>query len=317
MLPAPLRLLRPHDWIKNAIVLLPVVFVLAPRAGGTDVPADRADVIVPAMLAFAAFCLVASGFYALNDIVDAPDDRRHPLKRQRPVAAGAIGSSSALAIGIVLAAAGIALGYHVNNGLAALLLAFAGLQGVYTGCLKRIPHVDVMAVATGYGMRAAGGAAAVGVPLSVWLVLCIFFLGLYIGFLKRLCDVTSAGDADWRPGKGYADRGELTWLLGVTAALAVLAYLMYALSGHASALFGVRSRGFALLSPLVLIAIHRFYRRAARGESDTPMAALLHDRAAQVAVVVFVAGVFVTLYVPAVETVLGRLFVAEVAGAGP
>ena len=104
----------------------------------------------------------------------------------------------------------------------------------------------------------------------------------------------------------------MDWLLGISAVLAVVAYLMYTLSSHAWQLFGARALGLALLSPLVLIAIHRFYRRARQGTSDSPLSALRQDRAVLAAVVLFVLGVFASLYLDFVQTILEKLFVAGV-----
>ena len=172
--------------------------------------------------------------------------------------------------------------------------------------------VDVVAVAAGFALRATAGAVAIDVRISVWLLLCVFFLCLYLGFVKRLCDLasaTAAGCRDWKSPAGYDDRNELNWLLGVSAVLAIVTYLMYSLSEHAWALFGPRSIGFALLSPLVMITIHR---RASRGTSDSPLAALLEDRVVIVSVALFAAGVLMSLYVPFMRDIFEHIFVAGV-----
>jgi 4-hydroxybenzoate polyprenyltransferase len=321
-----LRLFRPRDQLKNAIVLLPVVFVV-PALTGDDLPGvlestrGTGALLAAALAACVAFCLVAAGSYAMNDAVDAPRDRDHPVKRRRPVAAGLVSSGAALRAGIALMAIGTGLAFAIDVGVGAIVSIHVALQVAYTLRLERVPHVDAMVLATGFGLRAGAGAAAIDVPLSMWMLLCVFFLGLYLGFVKRLCDLSIAeadggAAAGWEPHGGYRDRAELNWLLGLTGSLTVLTYLMYALSEHASAVFGVRSRGFALLSPLVLIAIHRLYRRSSRGRSDSPVAAVFEDRTVRACVVLFTIGVVLTLYVPAVEQVLGHLFVAGAAGGG-
>jgi hypothetical protein len=153
---------------------------------------------------------------------------------------------------------------------------------------------------------------AIEIQISIWLLLCVFFLTLYLGFIKRLCDLTSAkamDDNEWSSPAGYDDRIELNWLLGVSAVLAIVTYLMYALSDHAMAIFGSRALGFALLTPVVMIAIHRFYRRATEGASDSPLAALRDDRIVQAAVVLFGAGVLVSLFVPQAQRLLDELYI--------
>jgi 4-hydroxybenzoate polyprenyltransferase len=316
MAAAMIRLLRPADWVKNLFVLPALVFSL-PRLLAGDAEAEVGRLVGGTALAFACFCLLASGFYAINDVIDAEKDRRHPIKRKRPVASGAVSGPQAIGIGVVLIAVAIGLGWTVNLTLVAILGAYGLLQIAYNLGIKRVMLVDVVALATGFALRAAAGAAAIRVQMSVWLILCVFFLCLYLGFIKRLCDLSSAaaaGDGEWKSPAGYEDRIELNWLLGISAALAIVTYLMYALSDHAWALFGSRAMGFALLSPLVMITIHRFYRRASFGRSDSPLAALVQDRVVAICVVLFGVGVLMSLYVPAVQQLLERLFVFREAG---
>ena len=301
-----IRVMRAGDLAKNVFVLPAVVF--------SD-KLSEPGAIVQAAVAFAAFCLLSSGFYAINDVLDAERDRAHPIKRQRPVASGAVSPRAAVTLGVACALAGLGLGWMVNLPLVAILLSYAVLQVLYNALLKRVVFVDVVAIAIGFSLRAAAGAVAIEVEMSIWLLLCVFFLCLYLGFVKRLCDISSAAQAHdivWRPSAPYNDRDELNWLLGISAVLAVVAYLMYTLSSHAWELFGARALGLALLSPLVLIAIHRFYRRARQGTSDSPLSALRQDRAVLAAVVLFVLGVFASLYLDFVQTILETLFVAGV-----
>jgi 4-hydroxybenzoate polyprenyltransferase len=313
---ALIRLMRPGDWMKNVFILPALVFALpgmlargeaiGPLIGGTG-------------LALAAFCLMTSGFYALNDVLDREKDRRHPVKRKRPVASGAVPVRVAVGLGVALAVVALGVAALVNGALTLTVGAYALLQVAYNLRIKTVMLVDVVALATGFALRATAGAVAIDVQISVWLLLCVFFLCLYLGFIKRLCDLASAsaaGESEWTSPAGYDDRAEIDWLLGISAVLAVVTYLMYALSEHAWTLFGARSIGFALLSPLVMISIHRFYRRASRGTSDSPLAALREDRVVLVTILLFAAGVIVSLYVPWVEDALEHIFVAGTANGG-
>jgi 4-hydroxybenzoate polyprenyltransferase len=205
------------------------------------------------------------------------------------------------------------MGFAVNVALGSTLVVYSLLQAMYNLQLKRVMFVDVVAIAIGFALRATAGAAAIEVQLSIWLLLCVFFLCLYLGFVKRLCDIASARAADgskWESPAGYGDMIELNWLLGVSAVLALMMYLMYSLSQHALSLFGSRALGFALLSPLVMIVMHRFYRRAYRGTSDSPLSALREDRAVLVAVILFSVGTLAILFAPQVQNVLDLLYVA-------
>ena len=311
MLGPYVRLLRPPDWTKNVLVLAPLVF-------SRRLPEWSAD--WRALIAFACFVVLSSGFYCVNDALDAKEDRAHPVKRLRPVAAGEISPRAAMTLGLSLILAGIAAGFAVRLLLGMMCLLYVALQIAYNARLKRVMMVDVTAVALGFVVRAAAGAAAIQVQLSIWLALCVFFLTLYLGFIKRLCDLSTAeraaaeagqtGLGGWSSVAGYDSRTELNWLLGLTAVLTVMTYLMYALSEHTEQIFHSSSIGigFAILTPLVVIAIHRFYRRASLGWSDRPMDAIVSDRAVRACILLFAAGILLTLYVPRVDGWLQKLF---------
>ena len=280
-MPSPrdlLRLMRPGDWTKNSFVLLAFIFWLA-NAVRTQQTETAAAKVTAAALAFAAFCLVASGFYAINDALDAEKDRSHPVKCRRPVASGAISVGAAIGFGALLVAASIAVALSVSKALVAAIALYAVLQVAYNGGLKRVAVVDVLTIATGFALRAAAGAVAIEVQISPWLVLCVFFLCLFLGWTKRMCDLVSAERAGsaWKCSADYRGRDELQWLLGVSAVVTVLMYLSYTLSAHTWQLYGPRAYGLAMLTPLVLLAIHRFWRRANDGSSDSPLDALRSD----------------------------------------
>lgn len=311
-----LKLARPGDWTKNSFVLLAFIFwaANAVRTQTTDAIVEKA---IAAALAFAAFCLVASGFYCVNDAMDAEKDRQHPVKCRRPVAAGRISPTSAISIGALLIALAFALAGSVSSTLVLAIAIYAVLQVGYNGGLKRVAFVDVATIATGFGLRAAAGAIAIAVPISVWLVLCVFFLCLYLGFIKRMCDLVSAERAgsQWKSPAGYRGREELQWLLGISAVMTVSMYLSYTLSDHAWTLFGSRATGLALLTPFVLVAIHRFWRRANEGSSDSPLEALRSDRVVLVSIMLFMALLGVVLFAPAVGSMLERVFLMQGAAA--
>lgn len=303
-----LTLLRPGDWIKNVFVLAPLVFWLpgAGRDAGADLTWNKS---VASGIAFVAFCLAASGWYCINDVLDAEEDRLHPIKRRRPVASGAVRGSVALWLGVALIVAGVFVANLANPATMWIVLAYAVLQGTYNLGFKRIVFIDVTSIACGFCLRAVGGAMAIAVPVSIWLMLCVFFLTLYLGFIKRTCDLASAGrdpGGQWKQRANYGDITELNWLLAVSGTLTVLMYLMYTLSQHAQGIFGGRALGLALLSPIVLVVVHRFYRRAVQGLSDSPLDAMKSDPIVAIAFALFGAGVFVILYVPGVEDALRR-----------
>ena len=314
MLPAPIRLFRPGDWVKNAFVLIPLAFSVAGGAARPDGPRLHAMFIATG-LAVAAFCLAGSGFYAINDALDAEEDRKHPVKRRRPVASGAVPAGAALSGGVALIAVALGLAWLARPEVAAVIGIYVLLQVAYNVKLKRVRFIDVATIASGFVLRAIAGALAIAVPVSIWLVVVVFTLTLFLGFVKRLADIRAVqlarerGDVtDWKPRAGYDSVEDLNWLLAVTGTVTIMAYLMYALSDHASKLFGARAMGFAVLTPLVLVVIHRMYLRANLGLGDSPISTMLGDRSARIAAFLFTGGVLASLYWPAVGEFLGRLF---------
>jgi len=314
-MPSPrdiLRLARPGDWTKNSFVLLAIIFwaANAVRTGDTSAVGPKA---LCAALAFAAFCLVASGFYAINDAIDAEKDRGHPVKCRRPVASGAVSRGAAVALGAVLVVAALATALSVSKALMAAIAFYAALQVAYNLGLKRNAVVDLKTIATGFALRAAAGAVAIEVQTSPWLVLCVFFLCLFLGCTKRMCDLVSAERAGsaWRCSAEYRGRDELQWLLGVSAVVTTLMYLSYTLSAHTWALYGPRAYGLAMLTPVVLLAIHRFWRRANDGSSDSPLDALRNDRVVLGSIVLFFAMLGVVMFVPQAADVLNRVFLPQ------
>jgi len=314
MLPAPLRLLRPGDWAKNVFVLVPLVFWLAGEGRGAQ-PEQVAEQLWHVALTVIAFSMAGSGFYAVNDALDFEEDRKHPTKRRRPVASGAITPQFAITIGVALVIGSIAVAWCVRPAVLVVIGTYIALQVAYNVKLKRVRLLDVLTVASGFVLRAIAGALALGIAVSTWLVVVVFALTLFLGFVKRLGDLRAAdlaraqGDStDWKPRAGYDSAEDLNWLLATTGAVTMMAYLVYALSDHARGIFGVRATGFALLAPLVFVVIHRLYLRANSGRAESPVTVVLADRSARAASLLFAIGVLVVLFWPPAETALGTLF---------
>src|SRR5207237_2135888 len=141
------------------------------------------------LVAFVSFCLVASAAYVVNDVHDAERDRRHPIKSQRPIAAGRVSVQSALLVAALLAAAGAALAVALGPRFAAVVAAYGVLQVLYSFALKDVVILDVMAIATGFVLRAVAGGVVIDVYVSPWLMLCTFLLALFLGFNKRRHEV--------------------------------------------------------------------------------------------------------------------------------
>jgi 4-hydroxybenzoate polyprenyltransferase len=180
-----IRLMRPRQWTKNLAVFAGLVF-----AGRLTEP----HLVLIAGAAFVSFCLVSSAMYALNDVLDAERDRQHPIKRDRPVASGRIRPSIALVISAALFVAGVALSVAIGLPFAATIGAYIVLQLLYTVALKNVAIVDMLVISAGFVLRAVGGAVAISVPVSPWLILCTGLLALFLAAAKRRHEIMLLGE---------------------------------------------------------------------------------------------------------------------------
>ncbi len=268
-----LRLARPTHWVKNVLVLLPVVFSL--RAGEGAVWARAA-------MAAAAFCLVSSAVYVLNDIADRKRDRRHPRKKRRPLAAGqvTVGAATVEAAALLLAGGAVAL----RCGMPVLLVvaAYLGLQASYTSYFKHRMLLDVICIALGFVLRAVGGAVAIGVEISPWLFVCTFTICLFMGFCKRCNEAVTLGEAGGQEEArshratliGYTPE-LLTHLITLSAGIAVVGFLLYATSPRTVANLGTNYLIYTL--PAVIYAVARFAMLSMRGRYADPVDLIAHD----------------------------------------
>jgi decaprenyl-phosphate phosphoribosyltransferase len=221
---AALVTIRPRQWVKNSLV------IAAPAAAGAlahdDVPGRVA-------LAFVAFSLLASGIYAFNDVRDAEEDRAHPRKRYRPVAAGELRPRTALAVGATLMILGLVGCFLVQPALALVGAGYLALTLSYTTIWRRVVIADVLAIAGGFVLRAIAGGVAAPVELSRWFVLVVVFSAVFIAAGKRHAELrrTRFGLGRGRPVLHLYTESRLTLIVSASMALAIVAYLIWAVSG--------------------------------------------------------------------------------------
>jgi 4-hydroxybenzoate polyprenyltransferase len=232
---AVLKALRPHQWVKNLLVFVPL---LASHQYGSQ------QSVMHPVLAAIAFGLTASGVYLLNDLLDVDHDRRHDRKRERPFAAGHL----SLLHGWLLFPLPVMLGFAISSLTLPLsfLWALTGyfvLALVYSMRLKQIVIVDVLTLAVLYELRIFAGAAAIGVYVSFWLLIFSMFFFLSLAFIKRFGELKSArlkGSEGKILGRGYTEQDlEIVSVLGTTSGcLAVLVLAFYVQDSHARELYG-------------------------------------------------------------------------------
>ena len=267
-------LARPRHWVKNVIVLFPVVFAMR-----MDDAADWGR----AGLAMLAFCLASSAVYAFNDIRDRHSDRCHPRKKNRPLASGQVSVRAAGILSVVLLVAGLAVARSVGVLVAVIVAGYLLLQHVYTLFLKRKMLVDVICISLGFVLRAAAGAVAIHVAPSPWLIVCMFTVCLFMGFCKRRCEIgalAKSGQAvDYRPTLAGYTPELLTHLITLSAGIAVLSFLLYATSPITIDRFGTIYLVYTL--PAVIYGVFRFAMLSMRGRYDDTIDLILGDRAFQ------------------------------------
>jgi 4-hydroxybenzoate polyprenyltransferase len=270
---ALVRALRPHQWVKNLLLFVPVVLdhrVFDPAA------------VSRAATAFAAFCLAASGAYVLNDILDLEADRRHPTKQHRPFASGALRPAVGLALAPVLFVGALALGLLIpTRHFLALVVLYVLITTTYSGYFKRIAVLDVLLLAGLYTLRVLAGIAATGVRFSTWLLAFSMFLFLSLAFLKRYAELTGMSDEvdETTRRRGYLrkDREWLGSMGGASGYLSVLVLALYINSDQVIQLYH-RPLTLWLVCPLLLFWIGRMWLMAYRGQiHEDPIVATVRD----------------------------------------
>ena len=295
---ALLEALRVPHWVKNILVL-----VALPFSGRWVYPASWAM----ALWAFAAFCLLSSAIYLINDIADRRSDRTHPLKSLRPVASGRLSAGAAAAAAVVLLAAGaaivICMSRRLHNpalplqglGLPLWAGAYVLINLAYSLGLKGRPILDVLIIAFGFVLRAMAGAAAIAVVISPWLVVCTLMLCLFIALAKRRSEIVSLGQAAAATRRVHAfyTVANLEHMLAVSAGLAIVTYSLYCLAPQT--VQRVRSAHLIWTIPLVVYGMFRYYCLTLGSAGEDPIKLLLRDKAIWVVGAIWLACVIVVL----------------------
>ena len=264
--------MRPKQWIKNALVV---------AAAGAAGALGRDDVPARVALATAAFCLLASGIYAVNDVLDAPEDRRHPVKRHRPVAAGTLDPIAATGLGLWLMLAGLILCAVIAPLLALVGAAYVGLTLSYTLLWRHVLVFDIAAIAGGFVLRAVAGGVAAPVTLSRWFLLVVVCGALFVAAAKRYAELRRAGRdrlARRRVLNSYSLR-LLELILAASAVVALVAYCVWAL--ELPAVRGIPWRPLTIAPFAACLLRYGALVRAGAGEA--PEDVLLADRPLQLA----------------------------------
>jgi len=232
LLGAAIKLIRPKHWIKNAFVFAALIFAKE---------LFQAEPLLNTLRAFGAFCLTASSIYIINDIFDAEADRAHPKKRFRPIAAGTITVPQALILLGVVLVLDVLLVWPLSVAFKAIVAAYFVMNLAYSFKLKEVMLLDVFIIAAGFMLRVLGGAYAIEVVVSNWLVLCSMFISLFLGFAKRrseLIAVKTAGVQSERKVLQQYRLEVIDQLLTIAAAGTVISYALYTVAQRTLEVFG-------------------------------------------------------------------------------
>jgi 4-hydroxybenzoate polyprenyltransferase len=285
---AVLALMRPHQWIKNVLVLAPLIFA--------QKLFDLRDVI-SAITAAVAFCAISSSAYALNDVIDRDADRAHPLKRYRPLARGDMRVSEALILALMLGATSIVLSASLGWTFVGIIALYVALQFAYSLALKDTVILDLIAVAVGFVLRAFAGGIAIHVEVSPWLIFVTFVLALFLVLARRRSELVAMGEC------GAVHRATLEMytirlvdhMVSITAGMTLLSYMIYTVSPEVAQKLHTTHLYLAL--PFAAYGVFRYlYLVVERDEGGDPASVLLSDRPLMVSVVLWIAMNIVLLY---------------------
>jgi 4-hydroxybenzoate polyprenyltransferase len=287
MMGALLVSLRPRQWVKNLFLFAGVVFgqkLLTPA-------------VFSAGAAFLIFCGLSGAVYLLNDVADREQDRLHPDKRHRPIAAGRLSVGMAVMAAVVLMVVGLGASLWLSPRFALAALAYVVLLSAYSAWLKHLVIVDVLVVAIGFVLRAVAGALAVQVEISGWLLICTILLALFLALGKRRHEVISLESEAVRHRAILAEYSAalLDQMIAVVTASTVTAYALYTMSPETVAKFHTELLPATL--PFVLYGVFRYlYLLYQRQLGGNPSDAVLRDRALLLNTVLWMAAVLVIIY---------------------
>ncbi|HYE54633.1 MAG TPA: decaprenyl-phosphate phosphoribosyltransferase [Chitinophagaceae bacterium] len=285
-----IKLLRPKDWAKNLFLFIPSFF-----AGDLFNQGSIGDLL----LAFASFSFLASCIYIINDYRDIEDDRKHPVKQNRPLASGAVKKPVAVAICFVLFAIAITIGYFIDPTLQFLfvLSIYFVLNFSYSMGLKNIAILDILILAAGFLLRVKAGAVVANVDTSEWLMIMTYLLALFMAIAKRRDDMLlklSTGTNMRKSITGY-NLDFLNTLLGLFSAIIIVAYIMYTVDDKTYA--RLQTHRLYYTSVFVMAGLMRYLQITfVAGKSGSPTEILYKDRFIQLTLVLWILSFYFILY---------------------
>lgn len=270
-----LRAMRPKQWTKNFVAFAPLLFAAK---------ANDLHLLLDECMCVAAFCLLSSSIYIINDILDREADKKHPTKCRRPIAAGEISIATAWTMAAILAPSALILSFLVRPALTLVLIAYLLLTVAYSYVLKHVSILDVLSIAAGFLLRAVAGAVAVHVPMSGWFLLCTGLGAIYLALEKRrneLAVLANQADSHRKALQGYTaqllDRMESLILPSL-----LTSYVFYSFQS-------VHGQWMMLTLPFVIYGLMRYQQLSSEKNANTgtPEEVLLKDKPIQITILLW------------------------------
>lgn len=283
-----LKTMRPKQWIKNFVIFAPLVF---------DVKLTQLRYLLPTIAGFILLCLISGAVYLINDVADIENDRRHPVKRRRPLASGELSVGLALATAVLITLVSLPAGFLLHPLFGAILIAYFLLHLAYSFWLKHVVIIDVMVIAAGFLLRVAAGVPLVEAErFSPWLYICMMLLALLIGFGKRRHELVLLEENANAHRKSLEDYNLplLDHVISIVTASTIVSYAFYTFSAPNLP----ANHTMMLTIPFVLYGIFRYlYLVHVRGMGGAPEEIALSDRPLQVTFLLWGLSVVLVLYI--------------------
>jgi len=286
----PLDLLlsaRPKQWIKNGFVFAALIFASK---------ISHPDLVARTVAAFVLFSLLSGAIYLLNDAADAEADRQHPLKQTRPIAAGRVPVRLAVSLAVVAICVALGAGFALDLRFGLVAAAYVALMAAYTVSLKHLVLIDVFAIAAGFVLRAAAGAAVIHVSISPWLYLCTILLSLFLGFGKRRHELLLLEEnaRSHRRNLGEYTGPLLDDLINIVAGATIIAYSLYTF--YASNV--PTNHAMMVTIPFVLYGVFRYLLLVHRADvAGAPEEAVWKDPPLLIDLIIWAATAAIVLHV--------------------
>ncbi|RYD77258.1 MAG: decaprenyl-phosphate phosphoribosyltransferase, partial [Sphingobacteriales bacterium] len=290
---AYIQLIRPKDWAKNAFLFIPLFF------SGMFFQTGKLTELV---IGFICFSLVASSIYIMNDYRDIEDDKKHPVKKLRPLASGAVNKSTAIIIAVLFLITGFTVAWFLRDKFMFILGIYFLMNVGYSFGLKNIPILDIFIISVGFVLRVKAGSVISLIPLSEWLTIMVFLLALFMAFAKRRDDVLlklSSGDDMRKAVKGY-NLEFINTALSLICAVIIVAYLMYTKSPDVEQRLQTYRLYYTCI--FVLAGIFRYLQLVfVQQNSQSPTKILYKDRFIQVTILLWILSFYIILYAKDVQ----------------